>query len=233
MRQIESRLARIKLSTGSLKEKIKKLLDKSSSYFSSKKIVKYDDLFNADDVSGLEDYVFLHPRLRKIFAEDLMVKETKSVGKVDVYVDVSGSMSSSCGVRDVNDDTISKIDFSKALIAKLKEMDMLNNIYLFDTRLKKSKTDLISISMIDCNGGTTIDVAINSIEKNDMNALVITDAEDRCRVYSDKAFFIGVEGSNFRHFDSEIIEKYSQRNQVVVFNGTKISKVNKDGYVIS
>jgi hypothetical protein len=233
MRQIESRLARIKLSTGSLKEKIKKLLDKSSSYFSSKKIVKYDDLFNADDVSGLEDYVFLHPRLRKIFAEDLMVKETKSVGKVDVYVDVSGSMSSSCGVRDVNDDTISKIDFSKALIAKLKEMDMLNNIYLFDTRLKKSKTDLISISMIDCNGGTTIDVAINSIEKNDMNALVITDAEDRCRIYSDKAFFIGVEGSNFRHFDSEIIEKYSQRNQVVVFNGTKISKVNKDGYVIS
>ena len=232
MRQVEARLANIKLSTGSLKEKIKKLLDKSASYFSSRKIVKYDDLFNADDVSGLEDYIFLHPRLRKIFAEDLMIKETKSVGKLDVYVDVSGSMSSSCGVRDTNGDSISKIDFSKALIAKLKEMDMLNNIYLFDTRLKKCKTDLISISMIDCNGGTNIDVAVNSIVKNDMNALIITDAEDRCHVYSEKAFFIGVEGSRFNHFDTEAIQKYSQRNQVVVFNGSKISKVGLDGYVI-
>jgi hypothetical protein len=66
-----------------------------------------------------------------------------------------------------------------------------------------------------------------------MNALVVTDAEDRCHVYSEKAFFIGVDGSNFRHFDAEIIQKYSDRNQVVVFNGSKISKVDKDGYVIS
>jgi len=232
MRQVEARLATIKLSTGSLKEKIQKLLDKSASYFSSRKIVKYDDLFNADDISGLEDYIFLHPKLRKIFAEDLMIKETKSVGKIDVYVDVSGSMSSDCGVRDVNGDSISKIDFSKALIAKLKEMDMLNDVYLFDTRLKKIKTDLITISMIDCNGGTNIDVAVNSIVKNDVNALVITDAEDRCHIYSEKAFFIGVEGSRFNHFDTEAIQKYSQRNQVVVFNGSKISKVGLDGYVI-
>jgi hypothetical protein len=87
--------------------------------------------------------------------------------------------------------------------------------------------------MIDCNGGTNIDVAVNSIVKNDMNALIITDAEDRCHVYSEKAFFIGVEGSRFNHFNTETIEKYSQRNQVVVFNGTKISKVGLDGYVIS
>ena len=233
MRQVEARLSSIKLSTGSLKEKIKKLLDKSASYFSSRQVVKYDDLFNADNVSGLEEYIFLHPKLRKIFAEDILIKETKSVGKIDVYVDISGSMSSSCGVKDVNGNNISKIDFSKALIAKLKEMDMLNDIYLFDTRLKKSKTDLISISMIDCNGGTDIDVAVNSIVRNDMNALVVTDAEDRCHVYSEKAFFIGVDGSNFRHFDAEIIQKYSDRNQVVVFNGSKISKVDKDGYVIS
>jgi hypothetical protein len=233
MRQIEARLASIKLSTGALKEKIKKLLDKSASYFSSRKITKYDDLFNADNISGLEDYIFLHPRLRKVFAEDLMVKETKSVGKIDVYVDISGSMSSTCGVQDIDGNQISKIDFSKSLIAKLKEMDMLNDIYLFDTRLKKSKTDLISISMIDCNGGTNIDIAVNSIERNEMNALVITDAEDRCHIYSEKAFFIGVEGSCFNHFDSDVIQKYSQRNQVVVFNGSRIDKVNTDGYIMS
>ena len=233
MRKVEARLAKIKLSTGSLKEKIKKLLDKSASYFSSRQIVKYDDLFNADNISGLEDYIFLHPRLRKVFAEDLMVKETKSVGKIDVYVDISGSMSSTCGVQDVDGNNISKIDFSKSLLAKLKEMNMLNDIYLFDTRLVKSKNDLVSISMIDTCGGTNIDVAINSIVKNDMNALVITDAEDRCHVYSEKAFFIGVEGSSFNHFDSDVIEKYSNRNQVVVFNGTRIDKVNTDGYIMS
>ena len=233
MRQIVARLESVKLSMGSLKEKIKQLLDKSASYFSSRKIIKYEDLFNAQDVSGLEDYELLHPRLRKIFAEDIQIKDTKSVGKVDVYVDVSGSMSSSCGVRNSNGSQISKIDFAKSMIAKLKEMDMLNDVYLFDTRVKKYRNDMISISMIDCGGGTTINTAVHSIIKNDINALVITDAEDHCSLYSEKAFFIGVEGSRFNSFSSDVIQQYSNKNQVVVFDGHRIQKVDIYGTAIA
>lgn len=226
-RKIAEKLEAINLSMGSLKEKLQKLLDKSAAYFSARKEVIYDDLLNSQDVSGLEDYELLHPKLRKMFIEDIMIKEHKYVGKIDVYIDVSGSMSSSCGVRNSEGYSISKIDFAKSMVAKLKQLDMLNDVYLFDTRVKKYRNDLISISMIDCGGGTTIDNAIGVIESVGNNALVITDAEDSCRHYSDKAFFIGVEGANFRGFD----QQYMEKAQCIVFDGTSIRKVNNHGNV--
>ena len=228
-RQVAARLESIRISMGSLKEKLQKLLDKSAAYFSARKVVIFDDLLNSQDVSGLEDYELLHPKLRKMFIEDIMIKEHKYVGKIDVYVDVSGSMSSGCGVKNTKGDSISKIDFAKSMIAKLKEMDMLNDVYLFDTRVRKYRNDLISISMIDCGGGTTIDNAVGSIERVGNNALVITDAEDSCRHYSDKAFFIGVEGARFTSFD----HKYMERHQCVVFDGKSVKKVDIHGHAVA
>ena len=231
LRQIAARLENISLSMGSLKEKIKKLLDKSVSYFSANEKTEYEDLFNSDNIAGLEDYELLHPKLRKIFAEDLQVKNTKKVGKIDLYIDISGSMSSSCGIENQDGNDISKIEFCKAFAAKLKSMDMLNDLYTFDNRVKKRKNDVISISMMDCQGGTTIDAAVRSIEKNDVNALVITDAEDHCHMYSDKAFFIGIKGARFNYFNSETIKEYSEKGQVVVFDGVSIKKVDVNGNV--
>jgi hypothetical protein len=232
IRHVAQKLSRISLSMGSLKEKIKKLLDKSVSYFSARQEVEYEDLLNSDNIAGLEEYVLLHPKLRKIFVEDVQVKNTKSVGKIDLYIDISGSMSSGCGVNDVNGHNISRIDFCKSFAAKLIELDMLNNIYLFDNRVKKYKTDLISISMLDCGGGTTINNAVRSIETNGVNALILTDAEDGCNIYSEKAFFIGLKGANFNHFSEETIAQYSNRDQVVIFDGSTIKRVNDKGYVV-
>lgn len=232
IRTIGAKLSEIKMSMGALKDKLKKLLDKSASYFSARKITVYDDLFNATDVSGLEDFELLHPKLRKIFAEDVQVKDTKSVGKIDVYIDISGSMSSGCGVKDLEGRDVSRIQFAKSMLAKLKEMNMLNDVYLFDTRLKKYRNDLISISMIDTGGGTTIDVAVNNIAQVGRNGIIITDAEDRCQTFTDKAFFIGLKGARFSSFDDEVIAQYSQRGQVVVFDGNTIKKVDGKGNVV-
>jgi hypothetical protein len=230
--QLTARLEKINLSMGSLKEKIKKLLDKSVSYFSANEKTEYEDLFNSDNMAGLEDYELLHPKLRKIFAEDLQVKSTKKVGKIDIYIDISGSMDSSCGISNDKGNYISKLDFCKAFAAKLKSMGMLNDVYMFNNRVKKGKTDIISISMMSCSGGTTIDEAVRSIERNGVNALVITDAEDDCSIYSDKAFFIGVEGSRFNYFNDDTIKQYSDKGQVVVFNGKAINKVDEKGNVV-
>ena len=160
------------------------------------------------------------------------MKNTKSVGKIDLYIDISGSMSSGCGVNDTDGNHISRIDFCKSFAAKLIELDMLNNIYLFDNRVKKYKTDLISVSMLDCGGGTTINNAVRSIETNGVNALILTDAEDNCNIYSEKAFFIGLKGANFNYFNEETIAQYSNRDQVVIFDGSTIKRVNDKGYVI-
>jgi hypothetical protein len=226
------RQSKLNLSMGSLKDKIKKLMDKSASYFSSKKEPIYEDLFNSDNLGGLNDYIELHPKLRKIFAEDILVKDEKSIGKVDIYIDISGSMSDNCGVKDAHGNKISKLDFCKAFTVKLSEMDMLNEVYLFNNSVTKFKNDPISLAMLDTSGGTTTDNAIRSIEKNGVNAIVITDAEDTCREYSDKAFFIGVKGSRFSHFNHDIIEQYSDNNQVVVFDGTKVYNVDRRGNTI-
>lgn len=225
-------LSQIKISMTAMKDKLKKLLDKSTSYFSSRKITTYDDLFNAQDVSGLQDYELLHPKLRNLFIEDVMIKDTKNVGKIDVYIDTSGSMSSSCGVDDEDGKSISRIQFAKSMVAKLKEIDMLNDVYLFDTRLKKYRSDLISIAMISTGGGTTIDVAVKSIMNNDRNGIIITDAEDYCSTYTDKVFFIGLNGARFNCFHDDVIAEYSRRDQVVVFNGQKIRKVDSLGNTI-
>jgi uncharacterized protein with von Willebrand factor type A (vWA) domain len=229
LRTIAAHLESVNLSMGSLKEKIKKLMDKSASYFSSKKKTVYEDLFNSDNVAGLDEYELLHPRLRKIFIEDVNIKDTKSVGKIDIYIDRSGSMSSGCGVANSKGEYISKMDFCKAFTAKLKSMDMLNNVYTFDNTVRQGKNDIISIAMMHCGGGTDIDKAVNKIEKNGRNALIITDAEDHCSIYSDKAFFIGVRGSNFSSFDSNVISDYSNKGQVVIFDGETIKKVNAQG----
>ena len=232
LRTIAARLENISLSMGSLKEKIKKLMDKSANYFSSKKKTVYEDLFNSDNIAGLDEYELLHPKLRKVFIEDVNIKDTKSVGKIDIYIDRSGSMSSNCGMVNEKGDGISKIEFCKAFTAKLKAMDMLNDVYTFDNTVKKGKNDLIYIAMMDCGGGTTINKAIEKIERNGRNALIITDAEDSCSKYSEKAFFIGVQGSRFNYFNEETIKEYSSKGQVVVFNGETIKNVDEIGNVI-
>ena len=85
---------------------------------------------------------------------------------------------------------------------------------------------------MDCGGGTTINAAVELINKNGRNALIITDAEDNCSIYSDKAFFIGVQGANFNYFDESAIKEYSDKGQVVIFNGESIQKVDQFGQTI-
>ena len=233
IRKVVQELSKLNMSLGSLKDKIKKLMDKSASYFSAKKETIYEDLFNSDNLGGLDDFIELHPKLRKIFAEDILVKDEKSIGKIDIYIDISGSMSDNCGVTDVNGGRISKLDFCKAFTVKLGEMGMLNDVYLFNNSVTKFKNDPISLAMLDTSGGTSTDRAINSIERNGVNAIVITDAEDRCNEYSDKAFFIGVKGSRFNHFRHDVIQQYSENNQVVVFDGTRMFNVDHKGETIS
>ena len=232
IRKVSQELSKLKLSMGSLKEKIKKLMDKSASYFSSRKQVTYDDLFNSDNLAGLNDYIELHPKLRKVFIEDILVKDEKPIGKLDIYIDISGSMSDNCGVENTEGQSISKLDFCKSFTMKLKEMEMLNDVYLFNTTVTKYSSDPISLAMLDVCGGTRIDNAVLRINKEGINALVITDAEDRCNVFSDKAFFIGIKGANFGHFNSDVIEKYSENNQVVVFDGNRIYNVDRNGRTI-
>jgi len=225
-----AKMSKVKISMSSLRERIKKLMDKSTSYFSAKKETIVEDLFNADSIAGLEDYIELHPRLRKVMIEDITVKETKSIGKIDLYVDISGSMNSPC--VEVDGNRISRMEFAKSFALKMKELDLLNEIYVFDTRVKKYKKDEFSIAILEGNNGTNINNVIHSINAHGNNAIIITDAEDRCQNYSDKAFFIGIKGCKFHYFEEKTLKQYIDNDHLVVFDGIKIMKVNEKGQVI-
>ena len=226
-------LKNIKMTTSSLKERIKKLLDKSLSYFSAKKKTIIEDLFNSDNLAGLEDYIELHPKLRKAFIEDVTIKETESVGKIDVFIDYSGSMNSSCGAN-IDGESVSRMDFAKAFVIKLREMELLKDVYVFDTKVKKYMSDDFSIAVLHANGGTNIDKVVEKIKYGTAeNAIIITDAEDRCSIYSDKAFFIGLQGCKFHHFDKGTLRKYVENNQAVMFDGSRMYNIDKStGLVI-
>ena len=224
------KMNKVKISMTSLKERIKKLMDKTTSYFSAKKETIVDDLFNADSIAGLEDYIELHPKLRKVMIEDITVKETKSIGKIDLYIDISGSMNSHC--VEINGNRISRMEFAKSFALKMKELELLNEVYIFDTRVKKYKQDEFSIAILEGNNGTNINNVIHSIAARGNNAIIITDAEDRCENYSDKAFFIGIKGCKFHYFEEKTLKQYVDNDHIIVFDGSKIMKVDEKGQVI-
>lgn len=230
---LRDELAKIQMNLTGLKSTIKNLLDKSIAFFSAKERVTFDQFIDNPMIDEIQEYMYLHPKLRKICIDDLMVKEIERKGKIDVYVDVSGSMGSSAAIKGkTGRECITRLTFAKSLVLKLKEMDMLNDVYSFQNRVTKEGNTVSDIVFIDGNGGTSLNTVVSNIEKNGKNALIITDAEDRCTFYTDKAFFIGVAGSHFTAFEDSVVAEYSRRSQIVVFDGNRIMKVDSKGNTV-
>ena len=232
-KNLRDELAKIRMNMSGLKSTIKNLLDKSIAFFSAKEKVTFDQFLDNPMIDEIQEYMYLHPKLRNVCVDDLLVKEIERKGKIDVYVDVSGSMGSSAEIKGLSrNERISRLTFAKSLVLKLKEMDMLNDVYSFQNRVSKEGNTVSDIVFIDGNGGTCLNNVVKKIEENGTNALIITDAEDRCQMYSNKAFFIGVAGSDFRSFEDNVVAEYSRRNQIVIFDGNRIMKVDSKGCTV-
>ncbi len=218
-------LRNINMGMTGVKQFIKKILNNSISYFSSKETVKFEPLMETGHLDGLEDVYMLHPKLRTIFMDDMMVKDVQKIGKINIYIDISGSMGASCGVQREDGYYVSRLDFAKAFAIKMQEMDLLENVFTFNTHVYAKKNTLTDLLKINCDGGTTIDAVVTHIINKDENAIIITDADDHCSIYSPKAYFIGTEGATFRHF--KYLDQY--HHQMCVFDGTRVRKVNNKG----
>ena len=231
LRKVQNILKTIELNSDSLKPYIKKIVDKSFSYFDSKTTEVYDEFLNNPEVSEILGFEFFHPKFKNLMIEDIQIKDSKKVGKVNVYLDVSGSMSSSANIKDTPMD---KLTFSKALLLKLKKMDVINEVYTFNTTIKTLKDpDLSTMLTIDTSGGTSLNLVISDIIKKDKPSIVITDADDRIDHYSEKAFLLGVAGASFHHISRHALDQYRTNNQLIVFNGDDVKKVNERGYTIN
>lgn len=219
-------LRSLRMNIRAAKEIINKLLNKSINYFHGKQDPVLENLWEASSIQGIEDYVLLHPKLRKIFSEDIMVRDYKTKGKINVYIDISGSMGS---YITYNNQNIKGIDFAKSFAYQMQQMNLIENLYTFDTDIEQVKTSAMGIAGIGYGGGTSIETVVKHIEQNNTNAIIITDAEDHCSTYSSYAYFIGILGARFNCFDHEALKKYSDKAQMVEFDGSKVWNINEKG----
>jgi hypothetical protein len=228
IQELAAQLKTMKMAMGSVKQFIKKIMDNSVSYFSAKEQSTYEPLLESGHIDQVQDVYMLHPKLRKFMMDDIMVKETKRIGKINLYIDNSGSMSSSCGAQDEEGNYIQRLNFAKGFALKMLEMDLLAEVFIFNDHVVKRKTTVSDIAKINCSGGTDTSNMVRHIKNSGKNAIVITDATDRCDIYSDKAYFIGTEGATFHGFSN--LDEY--KHQMCVFDGRKVRKVDSNGYAV-
>jgi hypothetical protein len=229
LKEMQQKLSEIDINGDKLKSHLKKILDKSFSYFNAKEEPIFDEFLNSPNIDGILDFEFLHPKFRKFSLEDIQVKDVRKSGKINVYVDVSGSMGSSANIKDTKMD---RLTFAKAVLIKLKRMDVINEVYTFNNNIKKRNTELNDLLTIDTSGGTSLTRVVNHIAEQGVNAIVITDADDHLYAYSGNAFFLGVAGSNFRYFGTECRKQYVENKQLIQFTGDHIYNIGLDGYPI-
>lgn len=225
--ELATQLKSIRMAMGGVKQFIKKIVDNSVSYFSSKEETTHESLMESGHVDQVQDIYMLHPKLRKFMMDDIMVKETKRVGKINLYIDNSGSMDAHCGARDADGNYITRLTFAKGFALKMLEMDLLNEVYTFNDNVVKRKATLVDITKLKVQGGTNTNLVVNHIANQGVNAIVITDGTDSCYGYSEKAYFIGTEGASFNGFNR--IEEFHK--QMCVFDGKSVKQIDKKGYV--
>lgn len=226
IKEIKEKLEKITCNSAGIKSFVKKILDRSVSYFEGKEEYIYDEFLNNPIASELLEFEMLHPKFKNLFIEDLQIKDVKKIGKINVYVDISGSMSSGIAPG------INRLDFCKALILRLKEMDILKSVYTFNTKVEQLKNnDADQILFINCSGGTSLTTVINHAVKEDENCIVITDGEDWVNYYSEKIYFVGIGDPTFRA-SNNILEQYVEKKQMISFDGEKVYNIGMYGVAV-
>jgi hypothetical protein len=214
---IRQSLSRLNVSKEKILKAVEKILNGTTNYFSQKCITTDVELFEADQLLDINGIELLHPFFRNSRLFDLSITERKYIGKFDLYVDCSGSMSSGCG-GDLN--SVPRIDLAKSLAMQMKELGILGDLYEFEDRPKKIMNTDMSILMMAARGGTNIEYVLQNILKTGNNSVVLSDGESHVSTYTHKAFFIGV-GTDFHYFKSYegVGQKFVEDGQCVHYDG--------------
>ncbi len=216
---IRASLSRLNTGKEKIMKAVQKILNGTTNYFSQKCITTDVELFEADQLLDINGIELLHPFFRKSRILDLSVTERKYIGKFDLYVDCSGSMSSGCG-GDL--DRVPRIDLAKSLAMQMRELGILGDLYEFEDRPKKIMNTDMSILMMAARGGTNIETVMQNVLKTGNNSVILSDGESSVSTYSHKALFIGV-GTDFHYFkhsqEGGAGRKFVDESQCIHYDG--------------
>ena len=223
MDELKDRLKAVSINKESVKKVMEKILNESQNYFSTKFKRVEESLFDCEECEDLFGLEFLHPVFKN--AEIMSVgNETRIYkGKMDLYLDCSGSMDSQENFEGTN---IRMIDLAKGIAMVLFRMGMIENLYFFDGGLYEIKNvNEITILSFSKSGGTNFNNVVNKIKENGNNSVIITDGFDGCQEYSKQAFWIGIGGTTFDSYGDSAFNTYRSNRQCVAYDSSS-SKFN-------
>ncbi len=209
--EIKEKLREIKFNKNSLQPLIKQVLNESRNYFSARTKSKDISLLESDTFSNLNNIEYLHPLLKKIKLFDITVSEKEPVGKLDVYYDISGSMNATAY------DDLSALTLTKAILLNMIRLGLTEDVYPFSSKVRDKINNEINVILSKANCGTSLCHVIDKIEETNRNSIIITDAQDYLNIYSEKAFFIGIN-TNFAGIQDE---RYRMNNQLIHYDASK------------
>lgn len=221
--KLKDSLKNVSINKSSIQKVLEKILNESQNYFSAKFKRVEESLFDCEECEDLFGLEFLHPIFKN--AEIMSVGNESRIykGKMDLYLDCSGSMGSNELFEGVS---IRMIDLAKGIAMVLYRMGMIENLYFFDNQLYKiDNVNELSILSFSRSGGTNFNKVVDKINERGNNSVIITDGYDDCKTYSKKAFWIGIGGTTFNSYGESAFDSYRNNKQCVAYDSLS-SKFN-------
>jgi vacuolar-type H+-ATPase subunit H len=215
--ELKDRLSSVSINKSSIQKVMEKILNESMNYFSTKFKRVEESLFDCEECEDLFGLEFLHPIFKNSELMNVGNESRVYKGKMDLYLDCSGSMGS---MERFEGTDIRMIDLAKGIAMVLYRMGMIDNLYFFDNHLYKiDNINEISILSFSKSGGTNFNKVIDMVNTNGNNSVVITDGFDNCEKYSKQAFWIGIGGTTFKPYESDsAFTSYRGNKQCVAYN---------------
>jgi hypothetical protein len=207
---------------------IKEVIKRGTSYFSSQYTVHEEELLESesDDLLNVED---LLPIYQMLNLDDIVVQEREYHMGFDVYVDMSGSMSTRIPLtpdgskhKKADMDYVTAYTLSKVAALKMDQLGLVNDFYLFDNRVVPMGRNKKKFIKTSSGGGTTIDNVLRNIAATGNPSIVITDAGDHISVVETNAYFLTIAGGRLNTYgDLANGHNYYTHKQVSAFEGGK------------
>lgn len=213
-KRLKELLKKVSFNKESVKTVLMKILNKSQNYFSKNAITVEESIFEADELEELFGLEYIHPIFRNAGILDIGNEGKLYTGKIDLYLDCSGSMSSTANFGGAN---LKMSELVKGIAIILYRMNMIDRLYFFDTSIYEIKNiNEFTILSFERSGGTDFNKVVRETLLNKRNSVVITDGEDGVSTYAKNVFWIGIGGTKFSRNDE--FKTYRALRQCVTYN---------------
>tara|TARA_R110002020_G_scaffold453970_2_gene669209 strand:+ start:8852 stop:10150 length:1299 start_codon:yes stop_codon:yes gene_type:complete len=169
-----------------------------------------ESILDADEVNDVLEIEYL-PQLSLM--EDISVSDVKTSLSYDLYIDISGSMSSNLKLGKT---TLTRLQLCSILGWKMKLLGVLNNVYTFNSYVHKISEDDILQTTED--GGTRFNKVLENAKKTRNPSVILTDGQDRYGEYLKNIFVMNI--CEFYNDGSYALNKMIKNRQIAIYKST-------------